>query len=103
MLKRVREDSRLLQIQKKQNYDVIALQEPSYNSQTERTHCSKESDFWPVYEKQSTLRWHFCLTRDWTLTIGVWSRLNDCIQMAQVQTSQSLIQLINVHVMTDED
>ena len=38
------------------------------------------------------------------LDIDDWSvkQMNDCIQMTQIQISQSLIQLINVYVMTDK-
>ena len=38
------------------------------------------------------------------LDIGDWDveQVNNCIQMAQIQTSQGLVQLINVYVMMDE-
>ena len=38
------------------------------------------------------------------LDISDWSveQMNNCIQMAQIQTSQGLVQLINVYVMMDE-
>ena len=38
------------------------------------------------------------------LSINNWSveQIDYCIQMAQIQASQSLVQLINVYVMTDE-
>ena len=40
----------LLADPKMQDYDVIALQEPSHNPQTGGTRCSWGSGFWPVYE-----------------------------------------------------
>ena len=45
----------LLANQKTQVYDIIALQEPSHNPQTGGTHCSRGSDFWPVYEGRGRL------------------------------------------------
>ena len=47
----------LLANPKMQDYDVIALQEPSYNPQIKRTHCSRRSGFWPVYEARGQLSW----------------------------------------------
>ena len=39
------------------------------------------------------------------LNIGDWrvKQMDDCIQVAQIQTSQGLVQLINVYVTADED
>ena len=92
----------LLANPKMQVYDVIALQEPSYNPQTGGTYCSRESGFWPVYEAQGRLS-QVMLLFNKRLGIGDWSmeQVDDCIQMAQVQTSQGLVQLINVYVMAD--
>lgn len=85
-----------------QDYDVITLQEPSYNPQTGGTHCSWRSGFWPVYEAWRRLSW-VALLFNRRLGIDDWcvEQVDDCIQMAQVQISQGLIQLINMYVMTD--
>ena len=86
-----------------QDYDVITLQEPSYNPQTGGTHCSWRSGFWPVYEAWRRLSW-VALLFNRRLGIDDWcvEQVDDCIQMAQIETSQGLVQLINVYVMTDE-
>ena len=86
-----------------QDYDVIALQEPSYNRQTGGTHCSQGSGFWLAYEPQGRLSWVVLLFNK-RLDIGDWGveQVDNCIQMAQIQTSQGLVQLINVYVMMDE-
>ena len=88
---------------KMQDYDIIALQEPSHNSQTGGTHCSQGSGFWPVYEAQGRLS-RVALLFNKRLGIGDWSveQVDDCIQVAQVQASQGLVQLINVYVVADE-
>ena len=92
----------LLANPKMQVYDVIALQEPSYNPQTGGTHCSRGSGFWPVYEAQGRLS-RVALLFNKRLGIGDWSveQVDDCIQVAQVQASQGLVQLINVYVVAD--
>ena len=93
----------LLANPKMQDYDVIALQEPSHNPQTKRTHCSRRSGFWPVYEARGRLS-QVMLLFNKRLSIDDWcvEQMNDCIQIAQIQTSHSLIQIVNMYVMTDE-
>ena len=92
----------LLADPKMQDYDVIALQEPSYNRQTGGTHCSQGSGFWPVYESWGWLS-QMVLLFNKRLDIGDWGveQVDNCIQVAQIQTSQGLVQLINVYVMVD--
>ena len=89
----------LLANPKAQNFDIIALQEPSYNPQTGGTHCSRGSCFWPVYEARGR-RSRVALLFNKRLGIRDWEadQVDDCIQVAQIQTSQGPVQLINVYV-----
>ena len=89
----------LLANPKAQNFDIIALQEPSYNPQTGGTHCSRGSCFWPVYEARGR-RSRVALLFNKRLGIRDWEadQVDDCIQVAQIQTSRGPVQLINVYV-----
>lgn len=66
-----------------QDYDVIALQEPSYNPQTGGTHCSRGSGFWPVYEARGRLS-RVALLFSKRLGSGEWKveQVDDRIQVA---------------------
>ena len=92
----------LLANPKTQDYDVIALQEPSHNPQTGGTHCSRGSGFWPVYEARGRLS-RVALLFNKRLGIGDWKveQVDDCIQVAQVQTPQGPVQLVNVYVVAE--
>lgn len=85
-----------------QEYDVIALQEPSHNPQTGGTHCSRGCGFWPVYEARGCSTRVALLINKW-LGVNDWEaeQVDDCLQLAQIQTSHGVIQLINIYVVAE--
>lgn len=88
---------------KAQDYNIIALQEPSHNPQTGGTHCSGSSGFWPAYEARGRNS-RVAILFNKRLNSGEWKveQVDDCIQVAWIHTSHGPVQLININVKAEE-
>ena len=81
---------------------LLRCRSPVITTQTGGTHCGRGCGFWPVYEAWGRLS-QVALLFNKRLGIGDLraEQVDDCIQLAQIQTSWGLFQLINVYVVAD--
>lgn len=80
-------------------YDLIAVQEPSYNPVTGGTHCAGGSGFWSVYEARGK-NTRVALLVNKRLRLADWSawQENDCIQVFRLWTPEGVLRVVNVYV-----
>lgn len=106
MQKKVQEGSKLfLLTQGCRAMTLLCYRSPTTIHRLEEHTATRDVDFGQCMRPgNSESEWHCYSTRDWALRINRRAeQMDDCIQMAQAQTSLGLIQLINVYVMTEED